>query len=47
LYFYITQRKEQDAWAYLVQHCKTAANLYSNVHWRLLPAPIAKRSPSS
>jgi hypothetical protein len=47
LYFYITQLKEQDAWAYLVHHCKTAANLYSNVHWHVLPGAIAKRSANS
>ena len=44
LYFYVTQLKGKDAWAYLVCHCETAANLYSNVHWRLLSGPIAQRS---
>ena len=37
LHFYITQTKEQDAWAYLVAHCRAAANLHSNVHWRFFP----------
>jgi hypothetical protein len=38
LHFYITHIKGQDAWAYLVHHCKTAANLHSNVHWHLYQA---------
>lgn len=34
LHFYITQTKEQDVWACLIQHCRSTANLLSNVHWR-------------
>lgn len=37
LHFYITQTKEQDVWACLIHHCRSTANLCSNVRWRFFP----------
>lgn len=43
LHFYIIQTKEQDVWACLIQHCRSTANLFSNVHWRFFQGEAGVR----
>lgn len=31
--FYLVEKGEEDPWAYAQDHCSTAANIYSEVHW--------------
>jgi hypothetical protein len=37
LTFYLVEKGEYDPWLYAIHHCGTAANIYSNVHWRYFP----------
>ncbi len=40
LNFYLIENGEPNPWAYARYHCKTAANLYSSVHWELVEPPV-------
>jgi len=35
--FYLVELGEPDPWAYAIYHCRTAANVYSRVHWGYVP----------
>jgi hypothetical protein len=35
--FYLVEKDEYDHWEYALYHCTTASNLYSKVHWVMLP----------
>ncbi len=35
--FYLCEKKEKDPWVYAKYHCRTASNLYSEVHWAFCP----------
>ena len=41
LQLYLVELNEPDPWAYLTYHCRTASNIYSDVHWHFHP-----RTPS-
>ncbi len=40
--FYLVEKGEEDPWKYSIHHCRTAANLYSEVHWGWHPASSIK-----
>jgi hypothetical protein len=35
--FYLVEKEEPDPWIYAQHHCRTGANVYSNVHWGYRP----------
>jgi hypothetical protein len=35
--FYLIELDEKDPWAYAKYHCNTASNIYSEIHWALVP----------
>jgi ribosomal protein S18 acetylase RimI-like enzyme len=37
LNYYLVEKREENPWAYAKYHCRTAANLYSKVHWSFFP----------
>ena len=46
--FYLTEiagGSRLPPWQYVKYHCGTAANLYSNVHWNILPVPDTDPRP--